>query len=75
MVPPAPRARNHPLGGRIVRAVTASDLLRRAAKLGRMTVEDIAQLASVFSQVARRQVSDARVGTGRRMRARRSGRR
>lgn len=57
-----------------MRDVTASGLLRGAARLGRMTVEDIAQLASVFGQVARRQVSDARGDVGRRIRARRRGR-
>ena len=48
-------------------------LLRAAARLGRMTCEDAADLASVFAQVASRQARDA-LTTARRAAAQRAGR-
>ena len=47
-------------------------LLRKAAKLGRMAVEDAADLTAVFVQVASRQARDGL--TAARRRAQRSGR-
>ncbi len=48
-------------------------VLRAAARFGRMTCEDAADLASVFAQVARRQARDA-LATARRAAAERAGR-
>ena len=51
-------------------------LLGTARRYGRMTVEDVVQLGSVFAQVARRQAGDTLVGLrGRVARSSKHGRR
>ena len=44
-----------------------AELLRKAARVGRMTREDAEQLTAVFLQVASRQARDTAGGLGRRL--------